>query len=203
MRRQGGVPSMAVGEPLLPSASCFAGPWQVIPESILPGISFNRTAQFDEEPKDLKGKFRIFSGAGSPIARSRLAEAAGYGFLPGMQSKEPERSGTKPINAFRFRRIFLFVATLLTLVLVFLGAVPYHQKLSLSAVRFTVFWAGVFVLAAAVLALAIYDLARVRRDHQMRVRDLEKELAAAAADARELMRRQAELERDDPESNRP
>ena len=29
-----------------------------------------------------------------------------------------------------------------------------------------------------------------------------KELAAAAADARELMRRQAELERDDPESSR-
>ncbi len=120
-----------------------------------------------------------------------------------MQSREPDRSVTKPINAFRFRRNFLFVATLLTLVLVFLGAVPYHAKLSLSAVRFTVFWAGVFVLAAGVLALAIYDLARVRRDHQKRVRDLEKELAAAAADARELMRRQAELERDDPESSRP
>jgi hypothetical protein len=120
-----------------------------------------------------------------------------------MQSKEPGRSGTKPLSSFRLRRNLLFVATLVTLVLVFLGAVPYHEKLSLSAVRFTVFWAGVFVLAAGVLALAIYDLARVRRDHQKRVRELEKELAAAAADARELMRRQAELERDDPESSRP
>jgi small-conductance mechanosensitive channel len=119
----------------------------------------------------------------------------------GMQSKEPDRSGTKPLCSFRFRRNFLFVATLVTLVLVFLGAVTFHEKLSDSAVRFTVFWAGVFVLATVVLALAVYDLARVRRDHQMRVRELEKELAAAAADARELIRRQAELERDDPESS--
>ena len=132
-----------------------------------------------------------------------MAESAGYGFLMEMQSKDPGRSGTKPLSSFRFRRNFLFVETLVTLVLVFLGAVPFHEKLSQSAVRFTVFWAGVFVLAAGVLALAIYDLARVRRDHQKRVRDLEKELAAAAADARELMRRQAELERDDPESSRP
>jgi multisubunit Na+/H+ antiporter MnhB subunit len=131
-----------------------------------------------------------------------LAEAVGYGFLMGMQSKEPGRSGTKPLCSFRFRRNFLFVATLVTLVLVFLGAVPFHEKLSESAVRFTVFWAGVFVLATVVLALAVYDLARVRRDHQMRVRELEKELAAAAADARELIRRQAELEPDDPESSR-
>ena len=92
-----------------------------------------------------------------------MAESAGYGFLTGMQSKEPGRSGTKPLSSFRFRRNFLFVATLVTLALVFLGAVPFHEKLSQSAVRFTVFWAGVFVLAAGVLALAIYDLARVRR----------------------------------------
>ncbi len=117
-----------------------------------------------------------------------------------MQSKEPGRPGTKPLCSFRFRRNFLFVATLTTLILFFLGAVPYHEKLSQSAVRFTVFWAGVFILATAVLVLAVYDLARVRRDHQMRARELEKELAAAAAEARELMRQQQEQDRDESES---
>lgn len=100
----------------------------------------------------------------------------------------------KPLFSFRFRRNFLFVATLLTLVLVFLGAVPFHERLAGSVVRFTIFWAGVFVLATAVLVLAIYDLARVRHDHKRRVRELEKELAAAAADAREMMRRHREEE---------
>lgn len=117
-----------------------------------------------------------------------------------MEFHDPDRPVQKPLFAFRFRRNFLFVATLLTLVLVFLGAVPYHEKLSQSAVRFTVFWAGVFVLATAVLALAIYDLARVRREHQLRVRELEKELAAAAADARDLMRQQQEIDRNERES---
>jgi len=111
-----------------------------------------------------------------------------------MESPKPDRPVPKPLFSFRFRRNFLFVATLLTLVLVFLGAVPYHERLSESVARFTIFWAGVFVLATAVLALAIYDLARVRREHQRRVRELEKELAAAAADAREMMRRHREEE---------
>lgn len=113
-----------------------------------------------------------------------------------MEFHDPDRPVQKPLFSFRFRRNFLFVATLVTLILVFLGAVPYHEKLSQSAVRFTVFWAGVFVLATAVLALAVYDLARVRREHRMHVRELEKELAAAAADARELMRQQQQQEQD-------
>lgn len=120
-----------------------------------------------------------------------------------MESKRSRPPETKPLFTFRFRRNLLFVATLLTLVLVFLGAVPYQEKLSLSAFRFTVFWAGVFVLAAGVLALAIYDLARVRREHQMRVRELEKDLAAAAAEARELMRQQEEEGADDSEPSSP
>lgn len=120
-----------------------------------------------------------------------------------MEFQKPDRPVQKPLFSFRLRRNFLFVATLLTLVLVFLGAVPYHEKLSLGAVRFTVFWAGVFVLATAVLALAIDDLARVRREHRMRVRELEKELSAAAADARELMRQQRELDRDESGSTTP
>jgi ABC-type siderophore export system fused ATPase/permease subunit len=117
-----------------------------------------------------------------------------------MEFHDPDRPVQKPLFSFRFRRNFLFVATLVMLVLVFLGAVPYHEKLSGSAVRFTVFWAGVFFLATAVLALAVYDLARVRREHQMRVRELEKEFAAAAAEARELMRQQQDQDRDGSES---
>jgi hypothetical protein len=40
--------------------------------------------------------------------------------------------------------------------------------------------------------LAFYDLMRVRREHARRVRDLDKELAAAAGEARRLMREMKE-----------
>jgi len=99
------------------------------------------------------------------------------------------QEGMERRRTYRFRRNLLFVTTLVTLVLVYLGAVPFHERLSASVARFTVFWAGVFVLAAFVLAMAVYDLARVRRDHRLRVRELEKELAATAAEARDLARR--------------
>lgn len=88
-----------------------------------------------------------------------------------------------------FRRNLLFVATLVTLILVFVGAVPLRGVLEVSPMLFASYWSIVFVLVAAVLALAVYDLLRIRRDHQRRVRELEKELARAAGEARELARK--------------
>jgi ABC-type siderophore export system fused ATPase/permease subunit len=112
-----------------------------------------------------------------------------------MQSMKPGRYGMKPLCSLGFRRNLLFVATLSTLILVFLGSVSYHDTLSRNAVWFTIFWAGVFILATAVLALAVDDLRRVRYEHHKRVRELEKELAVAAAEARDLMRQQEDRDR--------
>lgn len=57
---------------------------------------------------------------------------------------------------------------------------------------FTVFWLACFILVVLILLLAFYDLRRVRREHTRRVRDLDKELAAAAVEARRLMREMKE-----------
>lgn len=90
------------------------------------------------------------------------------------------------------RRNLLFALTLLTLILVFVGAVPLAETLVREPLAFTVFWLTCFILVILVLVLAFYDLMRVRREHARRVRDLDKELAAAAGEARRLMREMKE-----------
>lgn len=90
------------------------------------------------------------------------------------------------------RRNLLFGLTLLTLILVFVGAVPLGETLMREPLAFAVFWLTCFILAVLVLVLAFYDLMRVRREHARRVRDLDKELAAAAEEARRLMREMKE-----------
>jgi len=90
------------------------------------------------------------------------------------------------------RRNLLFGLTLLTLVLVFVGAVPLGEALMTNPLLFSIYWMGCFILAVVVLGLAFYDLMRVRREHARRVRDLDKELAAAAEEARRLMREMRE-----------
>jgi hypothetical protein len=86
------------------------------------------------------------------------------------------------------RRNLLFGLTLLTLILVFIGAVPLGEALMGMPLAFAIYWMVCFILAVLVLVLAFYDLLRVRREHAKRVRALEKELAAAAEEARRLMR---------------
>ncbi|HQZ28418.1 MAG TPA: hypothetical protein PK648_09725 [Verrucomicrobiales bacterium] len=90
------------------------------------------------------------------------------------------------------RRNFLFVLTALTLVAVFVGAVPLGPYLMANPLWFSLFWCVSFLFVVFVLVLAVYDLTRVRRDHRRRVRELEKDLAVAAADAREMARQHAE-----------
>lgn len=93
-----------------------------------------------------------------------------------------------------YRRNLLFFTTLVTLILVFIGAVPLGRLLATSVKWFSAFWIVVFLLAAFVLLLAIYDLIRIRKDHRHRMSSLEKELAEATEKARKLARE--ELERD-------
>ena len=97
-----------------------------------------------------------------------------------------------------WRRNLLFVATLVALVAVFLGAVPLADVLAARPRLFAIFCAGCFVLVAFILALAVYDLARVRREHRLRSRELEKELARVAAEARDAARRLREEEEGGP-----
>lgn len=89
----------------------------------------------------------------------------------------------------------MFFTTLVTLLLVFAGAVPLGGWLTKNPVWFAAFWVVVFLLAAFVLLLAVYDLIRIRRDHRKRIRHLEKELAEAEAEARRLAREELEKDR--------
>ena len=84
------------------------------------------------------------------------------------------------------RRNLLFVLTLLTLVMVFLGAVPLTGLLGESPFRFALYWIACFFLVGFVLILAIYDLIMIRKEHRERMKQLEKELSEAAEAARQL-----------------
>ena len=104
--------------------------------------------------------------------------------------------GLKILHQRPRRRNLLFFTTLATLILVFAGAVPLGNTLAANPLWFAAFWIVIFLLAAFVLLLAIYDLMRVRRDHEKRLSRLEKELAEASAEARRLAREELEADRE-------
>ncbi|MAS91636.1 MAG: hypothetical protein CMO55_00445 [Verrucomicrobiales bacterium] len=85
-----------------------------------------------------------------------------------------------------YRRNLLFITTLVTLALVFAGAVPLAKVLMARPMSFFLFWALCFLLAGFVLMLAVYDLLQIRREHQERMDQLEDELSEAAEEARRL-----------------
>ncbi len=85
-----------------------------------------------------------------------------------------------------YRRNLLFGSTLVTLVAVFIGAVPLNEVLSVHPLWFALFWLGCFLMVGFVLLLAVYDLISIRKEHRHRLISLEKEMAAAADEAREL-----------------
>lgn len=91
-----------------------------------------------------------------------------------------------------YRRNLLFISTIVTLILVFVGAIPLGPFLMARPLGFSLFWLGCFSLVGFVLILAVYDLIRIRSDHRHRMIELEKELADAADAARELAK--AELD---------
>ena len=85
-----------------------------------------------------------------------------------------------------YRRNLLFGLTLVTLLMVFLGAAPLTEVLSQSPFGFAVYWIACFFLVGFVLLLAVYDLIAVRREHRQRMNRLEQELSDAAEEARQL-----------------
>lgn len=85
-----------------------------------------------------------------------------------------------------YRRNLLFGLTLVTLLMVFLGAAPLTAVLSQSPFAFAVYWIACFFLVGFVLLLAIYDLIAIRQEHRQRMNRLEQELSEAAEEARQL-----------------
>ncbi len=85
-----------------------------------------------------------------------------------------------------YRRNLLFVSTLLTLLLVFLGAAPLTEVLNQSPFWFAIFWIACFFMVGFVLLLALYDLVAIRQEHRERMHKLEQELSDAAEEARQL-----------------
>lgn len=99
--------------------------------------------------------------------------------------------GSVVLKERRLRRNALFGLTLLTLLLVFGGTVFLGDGLMKNPVAFLAFWGICFLMVGLVLLLALYDLLAVRKEHRRRVKDLERQLADAAAEAREIARREA------------
>lgn len=95
-------------------------------------------------------------------------------------------TGRRLLQRRTFRRNLLFGSTLLTLGVVFLGAVPLNGVLSKSPWSFLLFWTAVLFLVGFVLLLAFYDIIRIRADHRERLRSLERELADASEEAKRL-----------------
>ena len=93
-----------------------------------------------------------------------------------------------------YRRNLLFVSTIVTLILVFVGAIPLGPFLMERPLGFTLFWLACSSLVGFVFILAIYDLIRIRTDHRHRMIELEKELAEAADEAREMAAQELESE---------
>lgn len=76
--------------------------------------------------------------------------------------------------------------------MVFVGAAPADAWLEGNPGWFTAYWSACFVLVVVILVLAIDDLARVKKEHERLNRELERELAAVAAETRELARKARE-----------
>ncbi|MCB1233020.1 MAG: hypothetical protein KDN19_22435 [Verrucomicrobiae bacterium] len=102
--------------------------------------------------------------------------------------------GSVVLKERRLRRNALFGLTLLALLLVFGGTVFLGDGLMKSPIAFLAFWGICFLMVGLVLLLALYDLLAVRKEHRRRVKDLERQLADAAAEAREIARREVKAQ---------
>lgn len=92
----------------------------------------------------------------------------------------------------RYRRNVLFGITLVTMVLVFAGAVLLGGFLMERPMAFVLYWILCFLLVGLIFLLAVYDLLLVRKEHRQRMVALDRELSEAAKSARRL----AELEKE-------
>lgn len=87
-------------------------------------------------------------------------------------------TGMVVLHARKFRRNLLFAVTLAMLVMVLVGSVLLGEALARRPFVFTIYWAVCFLLLFCVLALALYDLMRVRVEHQAEMRLLDARMSA-------------------------
>lgn len=99
-------------------------------------------------------------------------------------------AGMTVLHARKYRRNLLFGLTLVMLVMVLLGSVVLGESLARRPVVFAIYWALCFVLLFVVLGLALYDLMRVRIEHQAGMRLLDARMSAEM----EKLRAEAEAE---------
>ena len=82
-------------------------------------------------------------------------------------------TGMVVMHTRKFRRNLLFGLTLAMLVLVLVGSMLIGESLARRPVVFAIYWALCFLLLLGVLALAFYDLIRVRKEHRAEMRRLD------------------------------
>ena len=118
-------------------------------------------------------------------------------------------TGMVVLHTRKFRRNLLFGLTLAMLVLVLVGSMLIGESLARRPVVFAIYWALCFLMLFGVLALALYDLMRVRKEHRAEMRtldarmsaDMEKLRVEAVAEAAAAKAESAEAANDDGEDD--
>jgi hypothetical protein len=93
-----------------------------------------------------------------------------------------------------YRRNLLFALTLVMLAMVLVGGLMLDDALAQRPIVFALYWAICFLLLMAVLCLALYDLMRVRREHQMEIKLLDTRMSA---DMEKLRAEAVDIEKSD------
>lgn len=88
-------------------------------------------------------------------------------------------TGLVVLHTRRYRRNLLFGLTLVTLLWTFVGAAFIGGVLMQRPLAFTIYWLVCFLLVLALSIMALYDLMRVRKEHQREQRRLEERLGEA------------------------
>ena len=93
------------------------------------------------------------------------------------------------IKSRKCRRWLLFGFTLLTVLLVFVGAFLIGPQLEKKPLFFTCFWAACFFCAILVLFIAVIDMRLVRKEIREKQIQLDAELAEIVSDAEKAAER--------------
>jgi len=94
----------------------------------------------------------------------------------------------------RYRRNLLFGLTIVTLLWTFVGAAFIGGALMQRPVAFTLYWLVCFLLVLALAVMALYDLMRVRKEHDREQRKLEERLGEAMAEIKTKARTEEDVE---------
>jgi hypothetical protein len=105
-------------------------------------------------------------------------------------------TGMVVLHTQKYRRNLLFGLTLAMLVMVLVGSVLIGEALMRRPIVFAIYWTLCFLLLFAVLGLALYDLMRVRIEHQAEMRRLDARMSAEMEKLRAEARAEVESESD-------